>query len=120
MLQGRIVTQQCCTGEVPSRRLARRLSGAAASLLPGAVLVLLPKCPLCLAAWLTVISGTAVSAVAAARLRGLIVVVWVAAVAFAAAQIRRNRSPSNQALWRAGRADYSRLSAQSEGFHRTT
>jgi hypothetical protein len=79
------VTQQCCTGEVPSRRLARRLSAGAASLLPGAVLVLLPKCPLCLAAWLTVISGTAVSAAVAARLRGVVAVIWVAAVALAAA-----------------------------------
>ena len=82
---------QCCTGEVPSGRLARRLSAGAASLLPGAVVVLLPKCPLCLAAWLTVISGTAVSAAGAARLRGLIVVMWVAVVAFVAAQIRRKR-----------------------------
>ena len=47
------MTAQCCTGGGPSRRLARRLSGAAASILPGAVLMLLPKCPLCLAAWLT-------------------------------------------------------------------
>ena len=46
---------QCCAGGGPSRRLARRLSGAAASILPGAVLALLPKCPLCLAAWLTVV-----------------------------------------------------------------
>jgi hypothetical protein len=58
------------------------------------VLVLLPKCPLCLAAWLTVISGTAVSATVAARLRGLIVAVCVIAVAFTASQIRRKRSPS--------------------------
>jgi hypothetical protein len=107
------MTPQCCTGEVPSRRLARRLSAAAASLLPAAVMVLLPKCPLCLAAWLTVISGTAVSVAAAARLRGLIVVVCFAAVTFAAAQIRRNRSPSN-------RVSNSRLSSHIGRSHRTT
>jgi hypothetical protein len=89
------MTPQCCTGERPSRRLARRLSAAGASLLPGAVVVLLPKCPICLAAWLTVISGTAVSAAGAARMRGLIVVMWVAVVAYVAAQIRRKRSPSS-------------------------
>ena len=32
---------------------ARRLFGAAASVVPGVLLALFPKCPLCLAAWLT-------------------------------------------------------------------
>jgi hypothetical protein len=81
---------QCCTGEGPSGRLARRLFVAMASILPGAVLVLLPKCPLCLAAWLTVITG--VSAAAAASVGKLIVVFCVAAVALAAAQIIRRRA----------------------------
>ena len=82
---------QCCTGGRPSRRLARRLA-ATASLLPAAVLALLPKCPLCLAAWLTVITGAGVSAAAAARVRGLIVVLWVAALVVAAARIVRRRA----------------------------
>jgi len=82
---------QCCTGGGPSRRLARRLSGAAASILPGAVLVLLPKCPLCLAAWLALVTGIGVSAAAAQCVRGLIVVFWVASVALATAQIIRGR-----------------------------
>jgi len=95
------MTPQCCSGEVPSHRLARRFSAAAASLLPGAVMVFLPKCPLCLAAWLTVISGTAVSAAAAARLRGLIVVVWLAAVALTAAlMLIRRRGRAGGALHR--------------------
>jgi hypothetical protein len=72
---------QCCTGGGPSRRLARRLSGVAASILPGALLMLLPKCPLCLAASLALVAGIGVSAAAAAWVRGLIVVFWVAGVA---------------------------------------
>ena len=83
---------QCCAGGGPSRRLARRIYGAAASILPGAVLVLLPKCPLCLAAWLTVATGIAVPAAAAAPVRGLIVVFWIAAVGFGATQIARRRA----------------------------
>jgi hypothetical protein len=83
---------QCCTGEGPSRRLAPRLSVAIASILPGAVLVLLPKCPLCLAAWFTLITGVGVSAAAAASVGKLVVVFWVAAVALAAAQIIRRRA----------------------------
>ena len=82
---------QCCTGEGPSRRLARRWARAAASMLPGAVLVLLPKCPLCLAAWLTAVAGVGVSAAAAAYVRELIVVFWVAAAVLAAARIIRRR-----------------------------
>ena len=86
------MTGQCCTGEAPSRRLARRLSKVSASVLPGAVLVLLPKCPLCLAAWLTVVTGVGFPAAAAARVRGLIVIFWVAAVALAVARIVRRRA----------------------------
>jgi len=83
------MTAQCCMGGRASRRLARRLPRVAASTLPGAVLVLLPKCPLCLAAWLTVTTGIGVSAAAAAWVRGAIVVFWVSAVALGAAQIIR-------------------------------
>ncbi len=82
---------QCCTGEGPKGRFARRLSGAAASLLPGAVLVLLPKCPLCLAVWLTAVTGVSFSAAAAARVRGLIIAFWVAVAALAAMQLIRRR-----------------------------
>lgn len=98
------MTAQCCTGVGPSRRRARRLSGAAASILPGAALALLPKCPLCLAAWLTVATGIGISAAAVTRLRWLIVVVWVAAAVLAGARIVRGakgrsiwRSPSKRA-----------------------
>jgi hypothetical protein len=82
---------RCCTGEGRPRRLARRLSGAAASLVPGAVLVLLPKCPLCLAAWLTLFTGIGVSAAAAARLREISIVFFVGEVAVGVAQIIRRR-----------------------------
>jgi hypothetical protein len=86
------MTGQCCTGGEPSRRLARRLSRGAASILPGAIVLFLPKCPLCLAAWLTVVTGVGISAAAAAYLRGAIVVVSVSTLALAAAQIVRRRA----------------------------
>ena len=86
------MTGRCCTGEGRSRRLARRLSGAAACMLPGAVLVLLPKCPLCLAAWLMVVTGAGVPAAWAAGMRGVIVVFWVAAMAVAAARLIGRRA----------------------------
>lgn len=83
---------QCCMGGRPSSRLARRLSGAAASMLPGAVLVVLPKCPLCLAAWLSIVTGVGFSAVGAAWVRGMLVVFWVAVVALVAAPIVRRHA----------------------------
>jgi ABC-type uncharacterized transport system permease subunit len=85
------MTRQCCTGEGLSRRLARRLRAAAVSVLPGAILLVLPKCPLCLAVWLTVMTGIGVST-AAARVRGVVVVFWVAVLAIAAAQMVRRRA----------------------------
>ena len=82
---------QCCTGGRPPRRLARRLSAAAASVVPAAVLVLLPKCPLCLAAWLTFSTGMAFSAAGAAWVRAAFMVFGVTAVALLAAPgIRRS------------------------------
>jgi hypothetical protein len=72
---------RCCLGGPVAGRPARRLSNVAASILPGALLVLLPKCPLCLAAWLTALTGAAFTASSAVRARGMLVVFWVAAVA---------------------------------------
>jgi hypothetical protein len=49
---------------------------------------------MCLAAWLTVVTGIGVSAAIAERLRGLLVVFWVAAVALLAVQTIRRRALS--------------------------
>jgi hypothetical protein len=86
----------CCTGGGPSRHLARRLPKAAASILPGAVLMLLPKCPLCLAAWLALVTGVGVSTAAASWLCGLIVVFGIAALALAAAKMIRGAANRGQ------------------------
>jgi hypothetical protein len=75
------MTGQCCVGGPATGRLARRLSRVAASILPGAVLMFLPKCPLCLAAWLTVATGVSFSASSAAWVRGSVALLWIAAVA---------------------------------------
>jgi hypothetical protein len=67
-------------GRAP-RPLAGRRAKVTASILPAALLVLLPKCPLCLAAWLTVATGVSFSAASAGWLRDSIVLLWVGAVA---------------------------------------
>jgi len=83
----------CCrAGEAP-RPLARRLSGVAASAAPGLVLALLPKCPLCLAAWVAMTTGISLSSTAAAGVRGGIVAACFATVALVAMRgFRRWRS----------------------------
>jgi hypothetical protein len=83
------VTRQCCKGGPASRRLAQRLYAAMASMLPAAALVVLPKCPLCLAAWLTALTGLGFSAAMAAWLRGSLVMLSVALAVLALAPIVR-------------------------------
>jgi hypothetical protein len=73
--------RQCCLEAPVSRRRPGRYSRLAASMLPAAVLLLLPKCPLCLAAWLTVATGVTFSASGAAWARAIILLVWLAVAA---------------------------------------
>src|SRR5262245_29749155 len=67
------MTGLCCTGGRPLRRLARDSS----SLLPGAALLLLPKCPLCLTAWIAACTGIALPAVVASSVRPSMVIACI-------------------------------------------
>jgi hypothetical protein len=94
----------CCRrGAAPPRRSARWPARAAA-LLPVALVTLLPKCPLCLAAWLTAASGLGISAAAAGRLRGALVFASVAVAAFALLRLARLRRSAPGGAARRGRA----------------
>jgi hypothetical protein len=75
------------------RPLARRLSKASASILPAALLMLMPKCPLCLAAWLTIATGVSFSATGAAWLRWGITLLWLGALAVMIWRLRVGRRP---------------------------
>ena len=81
------MTDQCRGGGPASRRLARRFSLAAASILPAAVLVLLPKCPFCLNAWLTVATGIGFSAAWSAWIHGSLVMLSLAVIVLFVAPI---------------------------------
>jgi hypothetical protein len=79
-------THVCCAGTVSrQRRVTRRLMEAAGCVLPGVMVVLLPKCPACLAAWLA-IAGIGLSAPAAGRLRTLILILGLVPILFLAAK----------------------------------
>jgi hypothetical protein len=89
--------ERCCAGGPVWRRLVRRFSVAAGSILPGAALVLLPKCPMCLAVWLTAATGIGISEAGAVWGRGALVVFWMAGVAIAVAMFVRRRMPVGRA-----------------------
>lgn len=85
------MNRQCCTDALTSHGLARRISAATASILPGAALILLPKCPLCLAAWLTVVTGVGISAAGVVWVRSALLALWITTLALAAVLIAQHR-----------------------------
>ena len=72
-------TARCCK---PTAR--RSPIGIGGWLVPGAVLVLMPKCPACLAGYVAIGTGLAISSSSAAYLRAALIAACIAAPAFAA------------------------------------
>jgi hypothetical protein len=58
------------------RRVIRRTNW----MIPSIVLLLIPKCPLCLAAYITLVTGIGIPFAAAAWLRGSLIVLCVASL----------------------------------------
>lgn len=88
---------RCChttaaqhTGARPSTPL-QRLSHAARWALPGAVLVVMPKCPMCIVAYVALFTGMGISVSAAAHLRVAVLVLCLISFLFLAAKSAAGR-----------------------------
>lgn len=90
----------CCHAETERRPRRGWWSGASGCVGSGALLVLLPKCPMCLAAYLALWMGAGAAMPVAMRMRPLLEVVFVASVVllivrFVAMRFRQGDSRSH-------------------------
>ena len=69
--------------------IVRRAVDLVSWIVPGAILALIPKCPICLAAYIALWTGLGLSVAAAANLRVLLIIVCVMSLIFLATRQTR-------------------------------
>ena len=74
-----------------ARRPASRFGEIAGWIVPTATLALIPKCPMCVAAYVALATGIGISLPAAAHLRAMLVVLCVVSLVFVTARRLRSR-----------------------------
>lgn len=82
----------CC---VKRRGAARKSRGVAAWLVPGGLLVLMPKCPVCLAGYVAAATGLGLSVPAASGLRTVLIALCCVSLAFLVLRLLLRRKPSS-------------------------
>jgi hypothetical protein len=89
--------QNCC--RPPNRSLARRSLNGARWIVPGAILAIVPKCPLCLAAYIAAGAGIGVSLTAATYMRLSLIILCAASLLVVTVRYLRSFViPRNSAL----------------------
>ena len=90
----------CCRKRLAPRNTAtpvRRGIAASAWLVPGGLLVLMPKCPVCVAGYVALLTGVGISIPAASGLRFFLIAACIAALAVLAfrftQKVRAGKSP---------------------------
>jgi hypothetical protein len=78
-----------CSENSRSRTFARRCVNVFGWIIPGAILAILPKCPMCLAAYIALWSGIGLSFSAATHLRASLLMLSVGLILFMAAKNTR-------------------------------
>ena len=89
--------RRCCamraaSGGPHTPSLPRRGAKAAGWVLPSAVMVLMPKCPMCVAAYVAMVSGVGISMTAAAELRVGVLAACGAVLTYCAAKMLLSRA----------------------------
>ena len=78
----------CCENS-RSRTFARRCLDVAGWLIPSALLIFMPKCPACIAAYIAIGTGLGLSMTAAANLRLLLIILSLCSLLFLVARQKR-------------------------------
>lgn len=82
----------CC---VKRRDDSRKVRGVAAWLVPGGLLMLMPKCPVCLAGYVAAATGLGLSVSTVSGLRTILITLCCLSLAFLTLRLLLRRKPSS-------------------------